>query len=417
MGRSILQILISLAVPTLLLGGLARWARLPTMAKVAVWTVAGSIGLRSLVGATRTVLAGMQAPPEWDFRAFWLWGQALASGKNPYNPDVLRGLAPFPVSAPFGQQILDVGCWYPPTSLVLFWPLGLLDLSRAYAAWMAVQMLAMIGCMLLAGRLLADDRPGVGFVVAAVLMPALGSLGTIDVAQTSFLVLLGLLLLMQRPMDLAGGLGLGLSLVVKPVMAPLLFLSVLARAWRAALGAAATLAVAAGAALLLGGTGVYVSYLADNPSRRLPEFVYTEHINQSLSAMLLRAASTHGEAGRRIAVLSYLVIVLALAIATAVVWRRLPDEASSTRLALGVAFALIVYPATLAHYSVLLLIPMLGVWQVRNQTRDGPVMAVALAAFLVVLVRAGLVGAALWVAWIGTAAVISRKLRNVAVIA
>ena len=125
-----------------------------------------------------------------------------------------------------------------------------------------------------------------------------------------------------------------------------------------ALGMLAALTLAAAVAF---GPATTAAYLESNPASRLPAYVYSQGVNQSLWATLLRL---RGLAGNPLAGPARGDMILAGSIVLALTaWaalRRALDE--RLLFALVLVTGLILYPASLEHYSVVLLLPVLVAW-------------------------------------------------------
>lgn len=375
----LIRSIVAAGAALVVLGLLAAWQRLGPRVRAGATVLTAALTVASLAAATGLVLR-QAMPPEWDFRALWLCGRAVATGENPYDPAAMRRMAAFARSADFERELIDVGCLYPPSSLGLFYPLGLLPLRPSYLAWMAVAALAALACVaLIAGTL--QRRTLFGITAAGALLAALGpTWQTLNTAQTNFLLLLLLLILLRGQPPVRAGVLLGFAMVVKPLAALLLLPAASVLAWRTVLAGAAVVVLASLGVLWATGPSVFSSYLFDNPSERLPDWVYTEDVNQSMLAVLVRAASHDRPTVTTMTL--YAAIALTLVVVTAWLCWRVPDEDGSLRLALAVPFALAVYPGTLPHYSLLLLVPFLALWTLRDRFPAGSALAVALGTLL-----------------------------------
>ena len=84
--------------------------------------------------------ANLREVREWDFLCFWLWGRAGARGANFYDPAASAWMAEgLELSPEFQRQIVDVGFWYPPPTMLLFAPFGALPVRAALLLWYALQ--------------------------------------------------------------------------------------------------------------------------------------------------------------------------------------------------------------------------------------------------------------------------------------
>lgn len=130
---------------------------------------------------------------------------------------------------------------YPPSGTLLMSPIAVIDPERSRWLFIAVSVIALIACAYLITRLF-------GYSVNTWVMPTVlfFFFSTETVAHTliftnfNAFVLLGMLafmILMLRNHDWWAGVPIGLTLAVKPVLAPLLLLPLLTRQWRIFVGA------------------------------------------------------------------------------------------------------------------------------------------------------------------------------------
>ena len=125
---------------------------------------------------------------------------------------------------------------YPPSGTLLMAPVAVLDYERARWLFIAVSAIALVGCAYLLTRMFGYSAgswvfPTVLFVFFSTETVA----NTLIFTNFNAFVLLGMLafmMLMIRRHDLWAGVPLGLTLAVKPVLAPLLLLALLNRQWK-----------------------------------------------------------------------------------------------------------------------------------------------------------------------------------------
>jgi arabinofuranan 3-O-arabinosyltransferase len=160
-----------------------------------------------------------------DFRAVWTAVDAFLRGQAPY--------AASGVASPPADAFL-----YPPSSLLLLAPFGMLRFSRALPFYVLVDAAAILLAGMLCLRLFrlpwASYRAALIPAVIALFAPVTQELYA---ANVNGLVLLGesaaLLAAARERWRLAGCL-LGLTFAIKPVLLPLLLLPVLERRWTSA---------------------------------------------------------------------------------------------------------------------------------------------------------------------------------------
>jgi len=148
-----------------------------------------------------------------DFRAYWIAGHAAGSGLDPYTNNVAHG-ADFEDA---GWREASSRFLYPPTSLLLFAPLGKLSYNAAKAVFTLLIFAALLASLLLLYRDLAVDA--VWIVLLAASPPVLANF---DRGQIDLLVLLLLVLAWYRVETPIAGLALAAAVLFK--LFPLLLL-------------------------------------------------------------------------------------------------------------------------------------------------------------------------------------------------
>ena len=186
------------------------------------------------------------------------------------------------------------------------------------------------------------------------------------------------------------------------------------RRWRVLAWTAIGSLILAIASLAVLGPTTFFSYFTTHPVSRLPAWVYTERINQSLAAVVLR---TSGQGmGNKSLLTQPLFVALALlltAVTGYVVHRARHD--SEWSLALVLVLALLLYPGTLAHYTVILLIPLLLVWNDRGNMWAGAWGTAGLISLiygLIALFQSNSTFAAMLMVWVVLAARTLQRIRR-----
>jgi hypothetical protein len=202
------------------------------------------------LGATLVRLSDPTVTPHDDFIASWAAGRLAATGANPYDPDAVLAVqrtAGWPKAIPYRT-------WYPPWTLPLLEPFGLLPYAAGRLLWYALQIAACgVSARLLWRHYGGDVRAGAAsFVVAATFAPALVAIRTGQISPLLLLGVAGFLDLTRARRWVAAGACLTL-VAIKPALLHVTWIAVLLwivaeRRWRVALGAAgATLALTAAA--------------------------------------------------------------------------------------------------------------------------------------------------------------------------
>jgi hypothetical protein len=373
-----------LIVPALLLllaahrDRLARWQK----ALAGMLVVAWSAWL--MLPIFREARWNLAAPRDWDFLCFWLWGRTAAVGVDFYDPaQTLAVGQSLEVGDEFSRLILHSGFWYPPPTILLFAPLGTLPVHTAMLVWYAVQGACAAAATLLLWRTFLKESHLLGLLVAGALLLAFPSArSTAWFTQTNFMLLLLFVLAMRAGSTPAAGVYVALGAIVKPYFLFLLGYLLLKKAYKAIALAVAVLALSVALCGALFGMQPLASFVASNPASRVPGYVVGELINQSLIGTIVRGtgATLHGSVLRQ-----PLYLGIAMLLSSISIWiaRR---SRSDHALSLFLLLALLVYPATLAHYSLVILAPLMALWRDRREQPLGTAGVIALAVVVYAIV-------------------------------
>jgi hypothetical protein len=379
------------SVPLLLLGfarcGAASRAQRTALCALLAAMIGGFGGL-----CVAKAGANVLHPPDWDVKAFWMFGKVAASGENYYSPAAFHAVAHAidlhaddPDFTPF---VLDVGFYYPPPAILLVAPFGLLDLRTAAAVWYLVQLTALAVAIGLLWEAFFRSAGGLGLAVTAALVLSLrATYTTIAFGQTNFLVLALVLLLCRNAARARGGFYLGLAIVVKPLLVLLIPYLAFGRRWRVLGVAGATIAGLSTAALLLFGPAPFASYWAANPVARIPATLYAFDENQSLVAAIARWTHFDFDVGSPLAQPWAIAAVVAVAVATACTIACADRRTASLTLMLTLVSALLIYPQSWEHYTVLLVVPLAWLWTSRRELDVGTPTATAVISLVYALNR------------------------------
>ncbi|MCB9458329.1 MAG: DUF2029 domain-containing protein [Anaerolineaceae bacterium] len=299
----------------------------------------------------------IQTIPEWDFHLFRSYGLALSNGMNPYIPDnLLVAGESLNLSAAIQRELLN---YYPPPTMFLFLPLGWFDVHTAYLVWYGLQCTALLISVYMLWVMWLGGQDRLQLLALIGLMFAFGPVySTLVVGQINFLLLMCLLLYWRDHQHIRGGVWLALAVLVKPIAAVMLVFVIIRLQWRLLLSCAATLLVMSLLAMAAFGADMVLQYVFDNPiANQMPLFHYNELVNQSLLATLLRI--TDYDINLYSPYSQPIFIVLAAVMTLIVVWLvyRLRDH-DDWLFGVLIAFALLLYPKTLLHYSLLLIVPL-----------------------------------------------------------
>ena len=317
-------------------------------------------------------------PHVWDFLPFYLNGQVAAKGLNFYHHENYQQIyqllvTPF-ISTNYGflQEVLNVGFTYPPPTMFYFFPLGWFDYNKAHLIWCFVNSLIMLVDIFLIWDLFLNENKILGLALSLpllLLLPA--TIETIHFEQTNFIVLLTLLLLWRDREHARAGIWVAIGIFTKPIMAVFLVDILIRRKWRAMYVAIITLSILSLLAIMVFGSPTFFAYFTENPSSKLPIFVYNESVNQSLLATILRLTNYPFDG---MSPLSHPIFISLGALVAGITWwlvYRLDTLQSDWALALTMSLGLLIYPGTLSHYSTLLIVPILFLYACRQQIVGG----------------------------------------------
>ena len=334
--------------------------------------------LLCLGGALRLVLetlvAKIKSPPTWDVGIYWTWGRVALSSHRIYDPasHVAIGLA-VARDAIWQQEVIARGFLYPPTTILLFAPLGLFPTYQSAAPWWyAANVTALALAIALLWRTYFQRQGLTGLLATSVLVLAFPA-----TAQTLFTgqpMTIALLLVTLYALDkprLRGGLWLGLAFIVKP-LALVLFLDPLCRRRFTQAGiAAATVAGAGAVTILFLGWQNVLPYFTNGPDRRYPAAVFLDPRRSPESLLSVVVPLTH-HAALHSFLQEPIFLVCAAAMTLATVFLCVLFKGCDTdgvTLSLLVPLALLVYPPSILLYNELLLIPIFTLWNTFESTR------------------------------------------------
>jgi hypothetical protein len=344
-------------------------------------------GLLALLGTAWVALPmyrearwNLAAPREWDFLCFWLWGRMAALGLDFYDPaQTLAVGKSLLVRDEFSRLIVHNGFWYPPPTMLLFAPLGTLPIRAAMAVWYAVQAVVAAGATWLLFRTFLKDRGILGLLIAAALVAMLPpARSTAWFTQTNFMLLLLFVAAVRAEERPVAGVYVALGAIVKPYFLFLLGYFLLKKAYKPIALACAVLVLSVLLCAALFGIEPLRTFVASNPASRVPGYVVGEPINQSLIGTIVHHTTGTLE-GSILGQPVYLGVATLLALVSVGVARRARWHHG---LSLFLLLALLLYPATLAHYSLVIIAPLLGLFRDRRALPYGGA-AMALLAIVV----------------------------------
>jgi arabinofuranan 3-O-arabinosyltransferase len=303
-------------------------------------------------------------PREWDLQLLSVYGHAGTGGVNFYTVDGIRAATPESTYSPvFTEDVLGAPFPYPPPTMLLMLPFGWWNIQTAAAVWYAINGIALAVSVTLLWRLFVPGSGALGLLlVMALVMSFRPMQSTIALGQWTCLVLLAVLCFWRdQGRQAVAGLWLASAFILRSFLVVLLIHPIRRRAWRTVVTAGATIAGLSLLAIAAFGATTCATYL-QTLSFEFPMIVYTEAINQSLLTAILRVTGFDPTQGSPIAEPVFLVTGTVLVAVTGWLLWQLPADTDWTP-GLTVSLALLLYPASVEHLSLLLLPPILSVWQ------------------------------------------------------
>lgn len=293
----------------------------------------------------------------WDFTAWFLWGKVAAQGLNFYLPEssqIIYNTLNLPAAnfEEFVDAIVNVGFLYPPPTMLYFWALGYMPLDLALKVWTAFILIFLFACIyLIYIEFFRKDRLN-GFMLASILVLILPMVNfTIVCSQTNFILLFYLLLMRKYADNKFAGILLALAFFTKPFMLIFGIFFLLSKNWKAIAYFIVSALVISGITAFAFGIDTFMSYFFNNTTQRLPAWTFSEDINQSLHAVLLRTNLISIDKPY-----VYLSIASAVLVATMIYLFYLQRRKQSDFIwAILLLVGLLIYPGTLSYYGVVLL--------------------------------------------------------------
>jgi hypothetical protein len=339
------------------------------------------------------------APREFDFQLYWIYGSTIYDGHSPYDVNALKRAAE-PLN-PGADMMAELLFLQTPPSALLYGPLGAFDIRTACVLWYAFQAVV-IGCVirLLSRTFFPDDGIRGTLLCTTLLLSMLPARDTIWLAQTNFLILLMLLLFWRSSRQMKGGVALGVGILIKPILALYPIYLFLTRQWKAFSGVVAAGAGLSVITIAVFGPGMYFGYFFDNPiAHQMPVTLYSEGINQSLLATILRVAGAEIDSGHAAVTPAFVTLAIVLSIVSGWLVRRTLHNDDKLSLAIVLTLSLLLFPKTLSHYSVLLIVPLLFLWSRRETVPGGATATASLITAVFALCAADMAFAANLCSW------------------
>ncbi len=305
----------------------------------------------------------------WDFTAFYIYGKVAVSGADFYLPEnyhqIYQSLQiPDSFYPEIARDVLNVGFPYPPPTILYFAPLALLPYKTALICWTIFNLFFAAGCIYLSYDLFFRKYKLNGLILVAslfFLFPPVKT--TVLYSQTNFILLFYLLLIRKYSDQKISGIFLALAIFTKPYVAVFGLFLLLKKNWGAIVYSILTAAFIVGTTFLIFGKAPFLSYIYNNPAHRVPASMFSEDINQSLHATLMRSGLVNIDDS-----FTYLYIAGGILLLTAVyILFLMRKRLYEYILAVLLLVALLLYPGTLNFYGVVLLIVIFQFFDDTNQ--------------------------------------------------
>jgi hypothetical protein len=262
-----------------------------------------------------------------------------------------------------------------PAMVLAMAPLGLLDFASAYIVWSVVSIVCGISAIFLLWKSTSRKARGVDSLafLGILLFAFFPTLVSIGLGQTSLLLLLLLSIVWttsRMESDIGAGVALGLALIVKPFVGLLALFFLVRRRWRLLCWTFGTFALGTAVSLLVLGTKPFRDYLMALRSITW----YASSWNASFLGFFTRILG--GSENTPLVNLPWLAHVLSYTLSIlgilALVWlawpRQSENEPAVVDLGFGLALALMILISPLGwmYYFPVLVIPLVGAWNLAS---------------------------------------------------
>ncbi len=305
-------------------------------------------------------------PGEWDFLCFFMDGNVAANGLNFYNPQnyasVLSNLSlPFIPGNDFISETINVGFQYFPANIFNFLFLGYFDFNTAHVLWIILNAICFSVCILLVWQIFLKKEKILGITITTGLFLLLpGTHTAIRFEHNTFIFMLPLLLAWKYREKSSSGIWLAVGFCLKPLLVLLFIYPILRKKWKAFIYSIVSLIIISLITIAVFGTNTFFSFFTENPvAKNLPDFLYSEWVNQSLLATILRLTSFDFASGSPLLHPIFLLTAGIISTSTFYLVFKLNKEDSDLAFAIIVIATLLLYPGSINSYSPLI-IPLIG---------------------------------------------------------
>lgn len=327
--------------------------------KKVVWIVYSFLFLGVLAIFLKGEIYRINQPRVWDFTAFFVYGKVAASGYNFYLPENFHTVfntlnLPFQNSelTDFIESLVDVGFPYPPPTMLYFILLGYLSYSNALLIWSVLIVLFLFCAIYLGYKHFFIENKINGLLLVSILFLIYPMVKFNNIcSQTNGLVLLYLFLMKRYSESKFAGILLALAFFTKPFMLIFGLYFLLSKKWEPIVYFIASALLLSGISILTFGGDTFMSYFFNNAAQRIPAWQFSEDVNQSLHAVLLRTNLISLDKPHYYLIISAVLIVITILLSRFLIKKKLDDYVWALLLLVG----LLVYPGTLSYYGVILL--------------------------------------------------------------
>jgi len=300
---------------------------------------------------------------EWDFLALYIYGKAAADGLAFYDPSSFTNIlstinVPFKVTKDFYDSIILVGCDYPPTSMILFAPLGLLSLKTALAVWRILILSFLVTDIFLIFKIFrTHENKWVHLLIVISLMLIMQSTEqTLYYCQTNFFLLFFILLAYRNMANWKSGMFLALAVVIKPIAAFMSLYFLINRKWKPLQSLILTGIILILISISAFGMNNFITFFISPPTLRIPQDWYLDSYNQSLYAFLYRLKIDNSMEFLSANISKiYIAASLLLTSLTCIASYKLAKSNIKASFLIFLPLSLLIYPLFWQHYAVILL--------------------------------------------------------------
>ena len=351
---------------------------------VSLFVIAGFV-----VGFVWLSVYSVVYPKEWDYVPYWLFGRSILTSGSPYSHDLLVALAQ-PLS-PSTELVRELYCWYPPPTHFLFVLFGSLPFKLSLSIWFVVSFLVLLVDVYLLWKIFFARSSGgsledsiLGVLVTAVLVLTIKpSIMTFNFAQTNFIVLLLLLLYWQTHQHWRAGFWMSVGIMLKPVLVAVPLFSLLCRKFSVLVAIVLSAVVMFVLTILVFGIGSTKDFFFNNTvGNDYPSGLAAELVNQSIYGTVLRFSGYQITDTPSLFLPLHVILVIAVVVVT--VCLSLPilkKKQDDWVFAAIVSMAVLIYPATMSHYCLLLIIPAMMYFKILGEQLNYKKSAICLITF------------------------------------